>query len=118
MKNINMKHLFAFCLILFVGTSFAQEPKVKKVSFLTSAVCGECKERIEDKLNYTKGIIYAELDEDTKILTIKFKTKVLNSMQIKGIVSNIGYDAGEVPRNKKAFTELPKCCRSAGHCER
>lgn len=116
--NIKLKHLFAFSLVLFLGTTFAQEPKVKKVSFLTSAVCGECKERIEDKLNYTKGIIYAELDVDSKILTVKFKTKALNSMQIKGIISSIGYDAGEVPRNQKAFKDLPKCCRSEGHCER
>ncbi|MEO9531588.1 MAG: heavy metal-associated domain-containing protein [Crocinitomicaceae bacterium] len=109
-------------LVLFMGVkSFAQsEPKSKTqtVKFKTSAVCGECKERIEDKLNYTKGIVYAELDLDTKVLEVKFKTKTLNAEKIKYAVSLLGYDAGETPRNEKAFNELPKCCRSEGFCKR
>lgn len=96
----------------------AQEPKVKSTAFKTSAVCEECKERIEKELNYTKGVIFAELDVETKVLTVKYKTKDINSMQLKLLVSSIGYDAGEVPRDNTAFEKLPKCCKSEGHCGR
>jgi mercuric ion binding protein len=55
---------------------------------------------------------------DTKVLEVKFKTKVLNGEKVKYAVALIGYDAGETPRNEKAFNELPKCCRSEGFCKR
>ena len=113
-----MKYLLAFSLIFFVGTSFAQDKKAKTetISFKVSVICGSCKDRIEKKLNYTKGVVFAEVDLDKKIVTVKYKTKNLNQDLIKGIVSKVGYDAGEVPRDPEAFEALPKCCKSEGHC--
>lgn len=111
-----MKTILSMAFILFVGMSFAQEPKVKKVSFKTSAICGMCEDRIEKALNYTKGVVYAELDVDTKMLTVKYKTKHLNSDQIKKIVAATGYDAGDVKKDTEAFNDLPKCCKTEGAC--
>lgn len=104
---------------MFVGSSFAQDkkPKSKTIEFKTSAVCEMCKERIEDELNYTKGVVYAELDVDTKIVEVKFKTKFLNENRVKAIVANLGYNAGDTKRNEGAFKELPKCCRMEGECK-
>lgn len=115
-----MKYILTLSLMFFVSQTFAQkeEPKTQTISFKVSAICHDCKERIEKELNYTKGIIFAELDLDTKIVTVKFKSKILNQDLVKGIVSKIGYDAGEVPRDPKAFEKLPKCCKSEGHCKR
>ena len=117
---MNKVYVIFALMVLFVGAkSFAQsEPKTKTVKFKTSAVCGECKERIEDKLNYTKGVVFAELDLDNKVVEVKYKTKVLKPEEVKYIVSMLGYDAGETPRNEKAFNALPKCCRSEGFCKR
>ena len=113
MKNI------VLILFLFLGAStFAQTPKTKTIKFKTSAICGSCQERIENTLNYTKGVIFAELDLETKVLTVKYKTKFLNEYQVKGLVAQVGYDAGDVPRDPEAFAALPKCCRSEGFCKR
>lgn len=114
-----MKQLLMIsCLLLGIG-SFAQStPKTKIVKFKTSAICEMCEERIEDALNYTKGVIYAELDDETKVLEVKYKTKFLNAEKVKYAVSQLGYDAGETPRNPEAFEELPKCCKSKGFCKR
>lgn len=96
-----------------------EEPKkVETVTILTSAVCGECKERIEKELNYTKGVVFAELDMDTKKVTVKYKTKFLNEDKVREVINNIGYDADDSKRNEEAFNELPKCCQSPGHCKR
>jgi copper chaperone CopZ len=112
-----MKNLLTI-LMLFVGFNLSaqKEPKTKIVKFKTSAICEMCEERIEDALNYTKGVVYAELDLDTKVLEVKYKTKFLNAEKVKYAVSMAGYDAGETPRNQKAFDALPKCCQSEGHC--
>lgn len=112
-----MKNILAICLILFVGTAMAQDKKVKTISFKTSAICEMCKERIEDELNYTKGVVFAEVNLEKNIVTVKYKTKFLNPDIIKGIVSKIGYDAGEVQRNPEAFNKLPKCCKDKGFCK-
>ena len=112
-----MKNILMILMVVFVGITYAQEPKTKTVKIKTSAICEMCKDRIEEELNYTKGVVFAELDVETKVVTVKFKTKHLNGELIKGIISKIGYNAGEVPRDPEAFANLPKCCQSEGHCE-
>ncbi|UKN02552.1 cation transporter [Paracrocinitomix mangrovi] len=112
-----MKNILSIIFVLFLSASFGQEkaPKVQQISFKTSAQCGMCKERIEEELNYTKGIIFAELDVDSQILTVKYKTKFLNQEKVKYLVTKIGYNAGEFPRDNKAYEKLPKCCQDGGH---
>ena len=67
MKNIGV------LMLLFMMTAFTtnaatvvdgkeKSKKVKTVTFLTSAICGECKERIEKGLNYTKGVVLLALN--------------------------------------------------------
>lgn len=118
MKNLGLIMVLV-ALTSFTFKSTEDDKKgVETITFLTSAVCGECKERIETELNYTKGVVFAELDIDSKEVTVKYKTKILNEAQVKDIVAGIGYDAGDTKRVEEAFNKLPKCCQSAGHCKR
>jgi copper chaperone CopZ len=117
MKNIGIV-IVVFSLFAFVKTEEQKEPKVKEITFLTSAICEDCKERIEKELNYTKGVIYAELDMESKEVTVKYKTKFLAENDVKKVVANVGYDAGDMKRNEMVFEELPTCCKSPGHCAR
>lgn len=116
-KNIIKTLLATF--ILFIGMNIvnAQEKLPKKIekTFTTSAECGDCKDRIEGKLNYTKGVIFAELDVATKKLTVKWKTKTISEDEIKQIVANTGYDIDDVPANAESVEKLPACCKPNGH---
>jgi len=108
-----MKKIVGLLMMMFIFQGIAQD-KIKKVEIInvqTSALCGACKDRIEEKLNYTKGIIYSELDLETKKIEIKYKTKKISAEDIKTIISLIGYHADDVKRNKEAFDSLPECCR-------
>ena len=89
-------------------------PKTQTVVIKTSAECGDCKERVESKLNYTKGISFAELNYEKQELTVKFKTDKISLDEIRKIVSELGYDADEVKANTKAQKELPACCQPGG----
>ena len=110
--------LIMFVMLFGVFGANAQETaKVKTIQVQTSAICGECKERIEDKLNYTKGIIYAELDLKTKIVEVKYKTKFLTATQIRLIIVSLGYNADNAKRNTEAYNKLPSCCKSGGSCD-
>jgi periplasmic mercuric ion binding protein len=108
MKNLVM------VLLTFLSINFVSAQKAEKVVIKTSAECGDCKERIESKLNYTKGIAFAELDYETKELTIKFKSDKITLAEVKKIVSELGYDADEVKANEEEQKKLPACCQPGG----
>jgi mercuric ion binding protein len=108
-----MKVLVIFLSLLFVGYSFSQEKK-PTVTIKTNSECGDCKDRIEGKLNYTKGIVFAELDYKTKLLTVKYNSKKITLDQIRKIVSEIGYDADDVKAVESAQKALPLCCQPGG----
>ena len=115
-----MKNIFGIASLVFVlgmTSAFVQSEKVNTITFIITAVCDECKERIEEKLNYTKGIIFAELDIETKMLTVKYKTDVITDQKIKEILAGIGYSSDTVVRDRDAYLALPKCCQSGGVCE-
>jgi mercuric ion binding protein len=115
-NSYNMKNLLFLSLFIFFGTiGFSQKAeKFKTIIIQTSAECGDCKERIEEKLNYTAGIKFAELDLESKKLTVKFTTSKITEAAIKQIINEIGYDADDQKAPKEAVQKLPLCCQPGG----
>ncbi len=116
MKNKSIGLLMVFFIAL-AGTAASEAQKTKTVTIQTNAICGDCKSRIEKELNYTKGVVYAELDLETKAVEVKYKTKVLSEEDLHNTINNLGYSTNKSKRNEEAFQKLPKCCQSPGHCE-
>jgi copper chaperone CopZ len=112
------KYLLILASIFTLYYSNAQElvktKKTETIVLQTSAQCGDCKERIEGGLNYTKGVIFAELNEDTKKVTVKYKTAIISAQKIKEKIAEIGYDAEEVKATKNGLDKLPTCCKPGG----
>ena len=115
MRNMKKGMLLLFTL-MFLQTANAQEKKSKleTVIIQTSAECGDCEDRIEEMLNYTKGIKFSELDLETKKLTVKYATKKISLAEIKTKLSELGYDADEVKSNPESVKKLPLCCQPGG----
>jgi copper chaperone CopZ len=108
-----MKMYFLSLVILFIcGISFSQKAETSVIQ--TSAQCNDCIDRIEGKLNYTKGVKFAELDMENKKVTVKYSTKKISLQKIKEIIAAIGYDADEVKAKKEDVLKLPKCCQPGG----
>ena len=115
---MKMRLMMIVALITVVsGFATAQKggPTKKTVFIQTNAQCGDCKDRLEGKLNFTSGIIYSELNLDDKKLEIKYNSKRITLAEIKKIISEIGYDADEVKAVESAQNELPSCCQPGGH---
>lgn len=104
-----MKNLIILLSLITSINCFGQEIKIQ-----TSAECNECKVRLEDKLNYTKGVKFAELDLETKIIAVGYSEKKISVDEIKKIISELGYDADEVKANPEAYEKLPACCKVGG----
>lgn len=99
----------AFCLF-FASQSFGQS-SAYKLDIKTSAQCGTCKKTIETGLNATEGVKYAVLDDETKVLTVKFNSEKLTPEQIRRIVTMLGYDADDMPADAAAYEALDACCK-------
>jgi copper chaperone CopZ len=107
-----MLFILAICLGQVV---FSQQAKKQTIVIQTSAQCDDCKERIEGALNYTKGVKFADLDLETKKVSVQYKTKKIDAQEIKNIIAKIGYDADEVKADAESVSKLPKCCQPKGH---
>ena len=105
MRNIIIIAIFS----ILTMNAWAQKETVK---IETSAQCEMCKERIEEEMQFTKGVTDANLDVESQILTITFKSKKSNLDKIKRAISLIGYDADEILADEKAHDKLPKCCQN------
>lgn len=104
-KKIIITFFFIFISIALFGQ------KYNTVQFLTSAQCNLCKDRIENELIYTKGITKANIDVNTKIATVSYKTKKITEQQIINIMLNLGYDVNGQTGNQTAYQNLPNCCK-------
>lgn len=105
-----MKKSIASFLTVFVSVTMlaAQTASVK---IHTSAVCETCKETIEKDLSFEKGVKSADLNVETKDLTVIYDPAKTTPDKIRRRVSRIGYDADDVKRDPKAFNRLPDCCK-------
>jgi copper chaperone CopZ len=104
-------------LTLMAATSFSQEvPDSLKtvIEIKTSSQCEECKARIEKGLSKEDGIISSELTVETKIAKVVYNSSVTDPDKIRKAITMIGYDADDVPANKRAYNKLPKCCQKGG----
>ena len=110
------KILLTILLGLLPVLSFSQSTNKKLITAIikTSAQCGDCEQRIEDALNYTKGVKYAELNLESNSVTVKFKPSKIGLEEIKAILNKTGYDADDKKAPEEFVLKLPACCQPGG----
>jgi len=107
MKIFRRIFLIATCY-LFFHPSYAQTDTVR---IKTSAICEQCKERIENDLSFEKEIKKSYLDLKTDIITVIYNSKKTDEQKIREAIARIGYDADTLKADTKAYSKLPSCCR-------
>ena len=106
-----MKKLMIILFSVLTVNAWAQK---ETVNILTSAACYEgpcCKDRIEEEMQFTRGVTAVDFDIESGILTVTFKTKKTDADKLRKAISLIGYNADDVKANKKAHNQLPSCCQ-------
>jgi len=107
-----MKHLIILFFTIVATTSWGQ--KTQTVTIHTSAECGECEARLEEGLNFTKGVVFAELDLASQNVVIKYSAKKTNPEALKKVINELGYDADDQKAEATALQNLPSCCKPGG----
>ena len=95
---------------IFSLGAFAQG-KLDSIKIQTSAQCGMCKDRIEEYLAFEKGVKRSNLDLNSKIVTVWYKPSRTDQEKIRTAITKIGYDADDLPADRKAYEKLPDCCK-------
>ena len=106
-----MKKIIMF-LVISIITLDAWSQK-NTIRLVTSAQCVQdcCKERIEEEMQFTRGVTAANLEIETGVLTVTFREKKTDIEKIKKAISLIGYNADDIRADKQAHDELPHCCQ-------
>lgn len=109
-----MKRFFIAALLVS-GISIAGICQTKPV--LTAkiktpnALCDECKAKIETYLKRYDGVMDINVNTHKGETTVKYVTDRINIEEIKTAISNVGFDADDVPANPDFYKLLPKCCK-------
>ena len=113
-EDIDMKPFnIIIVVIFFISAGIkAQSNVIVEVKIKTSAVCEMCKKRIEDGLYSQKGIVQADLNIESKIVTIKYRSNKTTEDKIRTYISSLGYNADTITADKNAYDKLPVCCQS------
>jgi len=99
-------------ILLFFGIFITvQAQKTKTIEIQTSAQCTMCKDRLEKNIIFEKGIKDVSLDMETKILSVRYKTKKNDANSIRNAIAKLGYDADEIKGDTEAYKKLPMCCK-------
>ncbi len=99
--------------ILLVKTEVSAQKQT--IDIKTSAICEMCQYAIEYELTYTKGVKTAELDLETKKVTIEYSDNKITPEELRKIIASVGYHADDVERDSVAYENLPKCCKDGAH---
>ncbi|MGB0368699.1 MAG: heavy-metal-associated domain-containing protein [Flavobacteriales bacterium] len=103
-------------IIATLSINFAQaQKKIETADIQTSAVCDMCKETIEKQLAFTKGVTAANLNVESGIVTVSFKSNKTTIAEVRKSINEVGYDADESPATKKGYENLHHCCRKDSH---
>ncbi|MBK8108866.1 MAG: hypothetical protein IPK46_00250 [Saprospiraceae bacterium] len=54
--------------------------------------CGMCKDRIEEAALKTIGVLKADWNEETKILTLEVEAQLFAEMELHRAIANVGHD--------------------------
>lgn len=114
MKTMNKtpKLIFLVAVLSSIGsTAFSQKIKNEaKATFKVSGNCGMCEKTIEGAAN-KKGVVNAQWDEGSKLLTVNYNSKKTTPDEILKRVAYAGYDNEKYLAPDKAYAKLPGCCK-------
>lgn len=106
MRNIvSASCLMLLCLVAEVGLSQRDTSMV-----FVDGICGMCEERIETAASKVKGVIKADWDVDSRMLTLITKPNY-KAIQLHKAVSTVGHDTKQSTASDEAYHKLHNCCK-------
>ena len=106
MKTFKILSLAAIAIALSTSVS----AQTKTATFHVSGNCGMCKSKIE-KAAKDAGAKSAEWNEETKNITVSYKTSSTNTAKIQQKIASAGYDNAGAKASNESYNKLHGCCK-------
>ncbi len=108
-----MKSAFLFSILFLAQLGFsgfsALDGGTMTTKFKVGGNCNMCKKRIETAAKID-GVISAEWDKETHILTVSFDEKVVKPRQIHQAIVAVGHDTELLRADDAVYDKLHECC--------
>ena len=92
------------------GTNAKPKKEVRTIEFQVKGNCDQCKKRIENAA-YIKGVKSTYWNEEKQSLKVIYRTDKVTELEIHQAVAKSGHQTNMVEVDKKAYQELPECCK-------
>ena len=113
MKTMKKVRTVTIAALLIFAFSFAGNAQgMKYVKIKTSAQSDLCKTTIEKSIKGEKGNEEANLDLESKVVTVKYSEADSDYDKITKVITDLGYSADDKPASKDAYSKLPNGCKS------
>jgi len=108
-----MKNLLIICTFLvFSGLSVnAQSSEIKTEVFKVYGNCGMCENRIENSLSEINGVLSADWDVGTKMMTVNYQEGTISLGEIKKKIAAVGHDTEKFRAKDEVYNNLHGCCQ-------
>lgn len=87
------------------------ESQVVTNTLKVNGKCSMCESRIERACNYTAGVIEAQWDKKSKVLSLKYDSSLVSLEEIENAVVGAGYDTVNKSADDEVYANLPACCQ-------
>ncbi len=87
------------------------ELQLVEVSFFVAGNCGMCKARIEKSAKAQAGVIAAEWDQKSKLITVTYDQSLNSQEQIEAAIAADGHDTSTAKASDEVYEGLPGCCQ-------
>lgn len=108
MKSIKLV-MVSMMLISISFFACAQKSEQKEVKIKAAVDCNGCKSKLENSLNYEKGVKFVDASVADKTVTIKYDPTKTNEATLLAATQKVGY-GGEIVQQPVASTK--KCCKA------
>lgn len=105
-----IKSLVVVAAIALLSFTFGNGKK-ERSSFTVYGVCGMCETRIEKAINELDGVSWADWEQETMELTVKFDSDVISLEEIKQKAADAGHDSDDIRATEDAYENLHPCCK-------
>jgi len=105
-----MKTLKFFIAIMALTISTVAFAANKTETIKVSGNCESCKTRIE-KAAKIPGVITAEWNQKTKVLTLVYDPTKVKSDDVQRKIAAVGHDTPKFKATTAVYNSLPGCCK-------
>jgi copper chaperone CopZ len=108
-----MKKVKLLTLIIIAACSVNAQKMIQKFTVKVPALnCEECEAIIENRLGHrVDGITGVDAMWKRKIVKFEYAPERIDTVNIKLMLSDLGFDAGDELAEEDAMKKLPECCR-------